>query len=290
MRVIRFTTDEAPQTGVLVGTAVHPVDSTIADLLRLSAAEMSARLEAAVRADNQISLDDVRLLAPVDGWTEVWAAGVTYKRSRDERMAESDSSADVYERVYDAERPELFFKASAWRVQGPGETIGIRSDCGITVPETELAVVVNAAGEIVGYTICNDVSSRDIEGENPLYLPQAKVYDGSCAVGPAIVTVDEVPDPKNLPLLARITRGGETVWAGEATTADLVRNLDDLVDFLRRELHLPYGAVLSTGTCLVPDLPFTLVEGDEVHITVEPIGELMNPVALASSIQRKEPA
>ncbi len=290
MRVIRFTTDVAPQVGVVSGDSVHPVDATLADLLRLPAAEFAARLLDAVRSTAPVALDQVRLLAPVDGWTEVWAAGVTYKRSRDERMAESDSSADVYERVYDAERPELFFKASAWRVQGPGETIGLRADCGITVPETELAVVVNSAGEIVGYTICNDVSSRDIEGENPLYLPQAKIYDGSCALGPAIVTVDEIGDPKALPLVARIWRGGAVVWAGAATTADLVRNLDDLVDFLRRELHLPYGAVLSTGTCLVPDLPFTLVEGDEVRITVEPIGELVNPVALASSIQRKEPS
>jgi len=289
MRLIRYTTDETPRVGVAVGEAIHPVEGTIAELLRLTAADMTARLQEAVRATDTVAMSDVRLLAPVDGWTEVWAAGVTYKRSREARMAESDLSADVYERVYDAERPELFFKAPAWRVQGPGEAIGVRTDTVITVPEPELALVVNAWGDVVGYTICNDVSSRDIKGENPLYLPQAKVYNGSCALGPAIVTADEIPDPKALPLVARIVRGGSVAWQGDASTADLVRELADLVDFLRRELHLPYGAVLSTGTCLVPDLPFTLTEGDEVRISVAPIGELVNPVARASAIQPKEP-
>jgi 2-dehydro-3-deoxy-D-arabinonate dehydratase len=221
---------------------------------------------------------DVELLAPVDGRMEVWAAGVTYERSRTARMAESEQSADIYDRVYAAERPELFFKSAAWRVSGPGQPVSVRADSTIDVPEPELGVVLNAAGEVAGYTICNDMSSRSIEGENPLYLPQAKIYLGGCAAGPWIVPVWEIPDPYALTIELTIARGGAAAWAGSASTSALHRKIDELAAYLFREDEFPAGAILSTGTSLVPELPFTLEAGDEVRIRISGIGELVNPV------------
>ena len=209
---------------------------------------------------------------------EVWAAGVTYERSKTERMTESEHSADVYDRVYSAERPEIFFKSAAWRVSGPGAPVSVRADSVIDVPEPELAVVLNSAGEVAGYTICNDMSSRSIEGQNPLYLPQAKIYLGGCAVGPWIVPAWELPDPYALVIELTISRGGTPVWEGSASTSALHRKIDELAAFLFREDEFPAGVVLSTGTSLVPGLPFTLQPGDEVRIRIEGIGELANPV------------
>ena len=222
--------------------------------------------------------EDAGLLAPVSGRTEVWAAGVTYQRSRAARMVESEHSADIYDRVYAAERPELFFKSAAWRVSGPGAPVSVRADSSIDVPEPELAVVLNYAGEVAGYTICNDVSSRSIEGENPLYLPQAKVYLGGCAVGPWIRPAWEVPDPYALTIEMTITRGNAVAWQGTSSTSDLRRRIDELAAYLFREDDFPVGVVLSTGTSLVPDLPFTLQAGDEIRIKISEIGELVNPV------------
>ena len=194
-------------------------------------------------------------------------------------MAESEQSADVYDRVYAAERPELFFKSAAWRVSGPGAPVAVRADSSIDVPEPELAVVLNAAGAVAGYTICNDMSSRSIEGQNPLYLPQAKTYAGSCAVGPWIVPAWELPDPYALTIELTISRDGGTAWAGTATTATLHRKIDELAAWLFRENEFPAGVILSTGTSLVPELPFTLRAGDEVRITISGIGgALVNPV------------
>jgi 2-dehydro-3-deoxy-D-arabinonate dehydratase len=221
---------------------------------------------------------DAGLLAPVDGRTEVWAAGVTYERSRTARMAESERSADIYDRVYDAARPELFFKSAAWRVSGPGAPVSVRADSDIDVPEPELAVVLNYAGDVVGYTICNDMSSRSIEGENPLYLPQAKIYLGGCALGPWITPAWEVPDPYALRIELVISRDGAVAWQGSSSTSSLRRRIDELAAYLFREDSFPEGAVLSTGTSLVPDLPFTLRAGDEIRIRMEGIGELVNPV------------
>jgi 2-dehydro-3-deoxy-D-arabinonate dehydratase len=218
------------------------------------------------------------LLAPVDGRMEVWAAGVTYERSRTARMAESEQSADVYDRVYAADRPELFFKSAAWRVSGPGAAVSVRADSTIDVPEPELAVVLNAAGAVAGYTVCNDMSSRSIEGQNPLYLPQAKTYLGGCAVGPSIRPAWEVPDPYALSIELAITRDGTVAWQGSASTAGLHRRIDELAAWLFREGEFPAGAILSTGTSLVPELPFTLEAGDEVRIRIPGIGELVNPV------------
>jgi 2-dehydro-3-deoxy-D-arabinonate dehydratase len=222
--------------------------------------------------------EEIEPLAPVDGRTEVWAAGVTYERSRAARVAESEESADVYDRVYAAERPELFFKSAAWRVRGPGSAVSVRSDSSVDVPEPELAAVLNYAGDVVGYTICNDLSSRSIEGQNPLYLPQAKIYLGGCALGPWIRPAWEVPDPYSLTIEMTITRDGSVAWEGQSTTSGLRRRIGELAEYLFREEEFPAGAVLSTGTSLVPDLPFTLQPADEVRIHISQIGELVNYV------------
>jgi 2-dehydro-3-deoxy-D-arabinonate dehydratase len=225
-----------------------------------------------------VGAEEIGLLAPADGRTEVWAAGVTYERSRAARVLESEESADVYDRVYAAERPELFFKSAAWRVRGPGSAVSVRSDSGVDVPEPELAAVLNYVGEVVGYTICNDMSSRSIEGQNPLYLPQAKIYSGGCALGPWIRPAWEVPDPYSLTMEMAISRDGVVAWEGRSSTSGLRRRIGELAEYLFREEEFPAGAVLSTGTSLVPDLPFTLQPGDEIRIHIAQIGELANPV------------
>lgn len=222
-----------------------------------------------------------RWLSPVDGRTEVWAAGVTYLRSRDARTEESDVP-DVYTRVYRADRPELFFKSVPWKVVTSGEPIGFRDDSELNVPEPEVAVLVTAFGEILGYTICNDVTSRSIEGENPLYLPQAKVYSRSCAVYHLVRIHDDDFDPNALEIAGEIVRDGQAVWQAAASTSQLNRTFDDLVGWLYRGSEFPDGALLSTGTCLVPELDVTLHEGDTVRIRVSEIGELTNPVVRGS--------
>jgi len=221
---------------------------------------------------------DVELLAPVDDDTEVWAAGVTYEVSRLARMAESEKAADAYAAVYDAERPELFFKSIGWRVRGSAEPIGVRADSTWDVPEPELALVCGAAGSIVGVTICNDVSSRSIEGENPLYLPQAKMYHGSCALGPWIRLVRPGDRLIDLGINIEIERAGAVVWSGHTSTARLHRRLEDLVGFLFRGELYPHGVILSTGTSAVPGPDVTLEPGDEVVIDIDSIGQLRNPV------------
>lgn len=219
---------------------------------------------------------EVTLHKPIDT-QEVWCCGVTYLRSRDARMEES-SEQSVYDRVYGAERPEIFFKGMANRVVGPGETIAIRGDSDWNVPEPELALVVNAGGEIVGYTIGNDVSSRSIEGENPLYLPQAKVYKDACSLGPVVVLADEVADAKNLAIRMTITRDGAEVFAGETNINQLARPMEELVQYLWRVNEFPAGAFILTGTGIVPPSEFTLLAGDTVAITIDGIGTLENPV------------
>ena len=216
------------------------------------------------------------VLAPVHG-QEVWAAGVTYESSRVARNEESGGH-DFYDRVYDAERPELFFKAAPGRVRGPGGLIGVRRDSGWDVPEPELGLVCSAAGKIVGYTIGNDVSSRSIEGENPLYLPQAKVYRGSCALGPCIVGVDEAPPLNELEIELRIARDRATIFTGFTSAAQLHRTPAELVQWLFRAQDFPAGVVLLTGTSIIPEPEFTLRAGDKVRISITGLGELVNTV------------
>ena len=222
--------------------------------------------------------ENAPLLAPI-GSQEVWAAGVTYYRSRDARMEEAQEAGggSFYDRVYSAERPELFFKATPHRVAGPGQAVRIRKDSNWNVPEPELTLAINARGEIVGYTIGNDVSSRDIEGENPLYLPQAKVYDGSCALGPGILITDR-PPASTTEIALNITRGGHSCFKGTTTLAELKREPRELVEYLFRESSFPAGCFLMTGTGIVPPAPFSLQIGDEIAITIEPIGTLKNVV------------
>jgi 2-dehydro-3-deoxy-D-arabinonate dehydratase len=249
-------------------------------------AELDPALVAASRGPSR-DLAELTVLAPVDDRTEVWACGVTYEISREARQEESEHAPDVYARVYDAGRPELFFKSAAWRVAGSGQPIAVRDDSAVSVPEPEVALVVNAFGEIVGYTICDDVSSRSIEGENPLYLPQAKTYLGACAVGPMIRPAWEVTDPYALPIeLTIFGAGGDVEWTGTASTSQLHRRFDELVGYLMRADIHPDGAVLATGTCLVPPAPFTLEEGHTVRITVTGIGALENPVVRGLAAMR----
>ncbi len=239
-----------------------PRDFTLEHLLEIQAADVQSFLEGQSREGTA----DDPLLPPVEPSHEVWASGVTYLRSREARELES-ADADAYERVYDAERPELFFKAPGWRVVVHGDRVRIREDSRWNVPEPELVLVVNSGMEIVGYTAGNDVSSRDIEGENPLYLPQAKVYDGSCSLGPGIVLSD-VDSMRNLRITMSILRGGETVFEDETDTSQMKRSLEDLAGYLGRELAFPHGALLMTGTGIVPEDDFTLKAGDRVGISV----------------------
>lgn len=209
---------------------------------------------------------------------EVWAAGVTYSDSMRERQAESDTP-DVYAKVYSADRPEIFFKGTGERMQGPFEDVGIRKDSGWDVPESELAVVI-IDGEIAGYTIGNDMSSRSIEGENPLYLPQAKVYNKSFSIGPCIVSTDSVADPQNLDVSLRINRKDEVVFEGESSTSEMKRNVFELVDWLQRSNDLPEVVVLLTGTGIIPPQEFTLEKDDLISISIGNIGTLINKVSV----------
>jgi 2-dehydro-3-deoxy-D-arabinonate dehydratase len=225
------------------------------------------------------------VLAPVES-QEVWAAGVTYRKSRDARIEEA-AEATPYDLVYEAERPELFFKSAGWRARGPGQYVAVRGDSAWDVPEPELALIIAADGGIAGYSIGDDVSSRSIEGENPLYLPQAKVYDGSCAVGPCIVPASAAGPPFGIRL--EVERGGTGVFAGETSTGQMRRSLPDLARWLRSALSFPAGAVLLTGTGIVPGPPFTLTEGDTVRISIDSLGTLENPVERLKTCPPSQP-
>ncbi len=218
------------------------------------------------------------LLPPVES-QEIWAAGVTYFKSREARMEESESAkgGDFYDKVYYAERPELFFKATAHRVVGHGDQVGIRSDSSWNVPEAELTLAINHRGQIFGYSIGNDMSSRSIEGENPLYLPQAKVYERSCAIGPCLC-VPETPPPPTTTITLQILRNGREEFAGETTLSQMKRKLPELVEYLFRQNPFPNGAYLMTGTGIVPESDFTLASGDEISMTIDFIGTLANTV------------
>jgi len=241
--------------------------------------DLYARVRAATGREAVTSFDPATVLAPVVS-QEVWAAGVTYYRSRSARMEESKAAGggDFYDRVYAADRPELFFKAAGRKVVGPRCAVRIRSDAKWSVPEPELTLLVNPDGAIVGYTIGNDMSSRDIEGENPLYLPQAKVYDGSCALGPCILLSPE-PPPAKTAIQVEIVRRGKVVSKGKTTLAELKRTPNELVGFLFRDNSFPKGVFLMTGTGIVPEDNFTLASGDVISISIDGIGTLENYVA-----------
>jgi 2-dehydro-3-deoxy-D-arabinonate dehydratase len=262
-------------------TAAKPGLATLTDLAR-AADVADATLDgiAKRRFANAPSVDPDRLDAeaglPLDA-AEVWAAGVTYAISEEAREAES-SMPEMYLDVYDADRPEIFFKATPSRTVGPGEAVGIRGDSDWDTPEPELGVVIHR-GRTVGFTVGNDMSSRDIEGANPLYLPQAKVYDRCCSLGPCVASTGTVEDPHDLRMDLEIRRDGEAVFEDATSTGEMVRTCEELVSYLARSNPLPETAVLLTGTALVPPEEFTLRPGDVVRIDVESIGRLENPVA-----------
>jgi 2-dehydro-3-deoxy-D-arabinonate dehydratase len=245
----------------------------------ISSSDLCTRLREVIGKGAASSFDPATVLAPVVS-QEVWAAGVTYYRSRNARIDESKDAGggSFYDRVYVAERPELFFKATGRRVVGPGCAVRIRSDAKWSVPEPELTLLISPAGEIVGYTIGNDMSSRDIEGENPLYLPQAKVYDGSCALGPCVLLSTE-PLNKTTQIQMEIARQGRVVFTGSTTLAELKRDAKELAKFLFRDNSFAQGVFLMTGTGIVPGNNFTLAKGDAIRIHIEGIGTLENYVA-----------
>jgi 2-dehydro-3-deoxy-D-arabinonate dehydratase len=249
--------------------------SRLADFLE---GEAGARATELAKKDlPRLQLAEVKLLAPVER-QEIWAAGVTYLRSKKARMEESEFSASAYDKVYDASRPEIFFKSLPEKVVGPGDTVGIRRDARWNVPEPELGLVINARGKIVGHTICNDMSSRDIEGENLLYLPQAKIYDRSCAVGPWIRMAASETEVRTWDIRLEIQRESQSVFSGTISVGQIKRRFDELVEFLFRSQSFPHGVILSTGTGIIPPDDFTLQPGDVIKIDISGIGRLENPV------------
>lgn len=278
MYLIRYCTGSSPvpKVGVLDDDRLGPLPfGDMAALLRLPLDRLREIVAGVEFLDRP---DDLALLAPVDGRTEVWASGVTYLRSREARIEES-TQRSVYELVYDAARPELFFKAPAWRVVTDGQPVAVRSDSAINVPEPELAVVANSAGDVIGYLISNDMSSRTLEGENPLYLPQAKVFAGACALSTGIRPVWEI-DVSDVRIAVTITRDTAVVFDGTTSTANIRRDLTELVGALYHSENFPDGSVLSTGTGIVPAVDFTLLPGDVITIDIDGLGRLTNPVVV----------
>lgn len=280
-RVVRFADGTGTiRTGVADATgAIRGFDGAprIADLLRLPLDRLRALVEETAARHPDTSPDAVVSLPPLDGRTELWAAGVTYERSRQARVEESTEQS-VYERIYDAERPELFFKSVPWRLVTDGEPIAVRDDSELNVPEPELGLVLNSAAQTVGYVIVDDVSSRSIEGENPLYLPQAKIYAGSAAVSSGIVPAWEVEAPDALEITLTVWRNATAVYRASTSTAAFHRSPRSLVEHLFHGQPFPDGVVLSTGTGIVPELDFTLCAGDLVETTVDGVGTLTNYV------------
>jgi 2-dehydro-3-deoxy-D-arabinonate dehydratase len=282
MKICRF---EQQPGDIRIGLVMQDsalLDLTPAGLRRLSdLLELNDCLDRLQQFSQQelprVALSEVRLLAPVEQ-QEVWAAGVTYLRSKKARMDESEFSATAYDRVYDAKRPELFFKSLPEKVIATGEPVGIRRDARWSVPEPELALVLNSRGKVVGYTIGNDMSSRDIEGENLLYLPQAKIYQGSCALGPWIQVGAPEAAAREWKIHLEIRRGDQVAFSGETSVGQIKRGFAELAEFLFRCQTFPHGAVLLTGTGIVPPDTFTLLERDVVKIEVTGIGMLLNPV------------
>lgn len=284
MRLCKIrTNDGSLRVAALHSDTVQPLDLTQIDNCHslmdiLNSADPGGLARFLLRPDSaHFPLADVTLLAPVDR-QEIWAAGVTYKRSQIARMEESESAASHYDKVYTADRPELFFKATPHRTSGPGQPLRVRSDSSWSVPEPEFTLVINRSGRIVGYTIGNDMSARDIEGENPLYLPQAKFYRQCAGLGPAVLLADQPLQPERTEIQLEIRRGGAVVFTGATSLSQMKRTPEELAAWLCRENEFPDGAFLMTGTGIVPDDSFTLENGDSVSISITGIGTLTNPI------------
>jgi len=275
--------DGSMRVAVMHDAEVQPLDLTqinnchsLMDIL--NSADPAGLARFLLKPDTRpLSLSEVKVLAPLD-LQEVWAAGVTYKRSQIARMEESESAASNYDKVYTADRPELFFKATPSRVAGPGQALRVRCDSSWSVPEPEFTLVLNRHGQIVGYTIGNDMSARDIEGENPLYLPQAKLYRQCAGLGPCILLAEAPLEPETVDISLEICRSGASVFSGTTKLSQMKRTPEELAGWLFRENDLPDGAFLMTGTGIVPDDNFTLQHGDEVSISISGIGTLTNPI------------
>ncbi|MDQ0199371.1 fumarylacetoacetate hydrolase family protein [Neobacillus ginsengisoli] len=295
MRIIRYVNEKSvPVLAALTKEGlIYPLPQK--DFLELAqqAQDQNTTLlhfvESAIDALDPIPqpLEKLSLLVPIEA-PEVWACGVTYERSRDARNFESADgkigSTTFYDKVYDAERPEIFLKSTATRTVGPNDKVNLRNDSNWQIPEPELGLVINGQGEILGYTIGNDMSCRDIEGENPLYLPQAKIWRNSCSIGPAILLSEEVKDPYQFEITCRIYRENKKVVEGSANTRQLKRTFDELVSYLLKDNQIFDGTVLLTGTCIVPPNEFTLADGDRIEIEISDIGVLQNTVRLANTV------
>lgn len=288
MNIAKFLVGtDPPRVGRVEADVVYPLDlqaaglTCLADLINTTDPLATA---ARLRVEQAIPLSEVTLLPPIDT-QEVWAAGVTYRRSQTARMEESEAAASCYDRVYNAQRPEIFFKATPGRVRGHLQPLRIRWDATWNVPEPEITLVISKQLRIVGLTVGNDMSSRDIEGENPLYLPQAKCYDGCAGLGPWISLYAELPPAEHITVSLTIERQDSVVFAQQTSAAEMARGFSDLVQWLGRENTFPSGAFLMTGTGIVPDSSFTLHPGDMVHISVAGVGTLSNPI-----VQRSEPS
>ena len=280
MRLVKLQLDSGEEAvGVLQGERVALLKlayQSLADILETD--DPAQTVESLLgRGAELLPLSEANLLPPIDS-QEVWAAGVTYLRSQTARMEESEHGASHYDRVYSADRPELFFKATPHRVVGPGQPVRIRADSNWNVPEPELTLVINSRGRLVGFTVGNDMSSRDIEGENPLYLPQAKVYNGSAALGPCVTLAGAMPPREETRIELVVRRGDDVAFQGETKVDQIARTFDDLIDYLTRDNSFPNGVFLMTGTGVVPGDDFTLAPGDVVEISIDGIGTLSNPV------------
>lgn len=295
MRIIRYINEHSQATlaAVTNGGEVYPLPQEgLIELIQQANEQQVSPLSfienfLSTSVPIQQSLEDLSLLVPIVA-EEVWASGVTYERSRDARNYEAtDGKLDAttfYDKIYEAERPEIFFKSTAARTVGPGKDVYLRSDSNWQIPEPELGLVIDREGGILGYTIGNDMSCRDIEGENPLYLPQAKMWKNSCSIGPAILLAESVKDPYDFDITCRIYRNDELKVEGQANTSQLKRKYHELVSFLIRDNEIFDGTVLLTGTCIIPENDFTLLDGDRIEIEVSGIGVLKNNVKLPKNI------
>jgi len=265
----------------LFNLTAHSEIATLSDILASAQPEQLAE-ELSSSSEHQQALSEVSFLAPIDN-QEVWAAGVTYQRSQQARREESKGAAVFYDLVYTADRPEIFFKATAQRVVDPLKPVRVRCDSNWSVPEPELTLVIAPSGKLVGFTAGNDMSARDIEGTNPLYLPQAKLYNQSCALGPVITLCSGMPNLENTTITLTIHRKQEVAFEGTASLSQLHRTFPELIEWLTRENSFPNGVLLMTGTGIVPPDEFTLQDGDQVTIQITGIGTLSNPVVKAST-------